>query len=299
MWSVPRRSSAALHRLADVRGAAVETHHLPVLDLPPELGRQDHLVALARERLAQELLVGEGPIDLGGVEEGDPQLQGPVEGGEGLDIVGGAVRLAHPHAAEAEGADRQSLGAEGAGLHGRSFRGRRWPQPYSRIVAGTARIAGETGTAAGAGAPAADVICSPSGGPHARPDPASQLRPRHRGRAAAAPQKRGASDRRVRGGTAGRSSISRRCPSRTAPASTSRTTTTWRSSIPRTRPGGPTSWTSWAPRSPSPTTTGNGPMSPAASPSTSPATPGGRCSTASRRSTPTPSPGWHRGSADC
>ena len=29
---------------------------------------------------------------------------------------------------------------------------------------------------------------------------------------------------------------------------------------------------------PSPTTTGNGPMSPAASPSTSPATPGGRCS---------------------
>ena len=40
----------------------------------PELGRDDDVVAHRLQRLADELLVVEGAVDLGGVEEGDAAL---------------------------------------------------------------------------------------------------------------------------------------------------------------------------------------------------------------------------------
>ncbi len=86
--------------------------------LAPGLGGDDGRLAAAGQGLAEELLVAEGAVALGGVEEGDAQLQGAVDGGEGLGLVGGAVVGAHTHQAEALGADLQSLTAQCADLHG-------------------------------------------------------------------------------------------------------------------------------------------------------------------------------------
>src|SRR5919107_52966 len=47
-----------------------------------------------------------------------PAIARPVDGGDGLVLVGGAVELGHPHAAEALGGHLETLAAELACLHG-------------------------------------------------------------------------------------------------------------------------------------------------------------------------------------
>ena len=112
----------ALDGLADVRRPAVHAgDHAVRVELEAELGRDDHAVARALElleRAGQQLLVRVRPVRLGRIEEGASELDGAMDGGDGLALValfGGAVRVAHPHQAEAEGRDREALGAECAG----------------------------------------------------------------------------------------------------------------------------------------------------------------------------------------
>ena len=102
----------------------------------PELGGDDDLVADRLQGLADELLVVEGAVDLGGVEEGDAAVdRGAQERDHLVAWWSWAERLAHAHAAEAEGGDRQALGAEGACLHGGS------PGEWSGGVVGNLRVA--------------------------------------------------------------------------------------------------------------------------------------------------------------
>ena len=66
---------------ADVLRAAVERPRAAAgVGDQAELGGQDGLVAAAFERPADELLVGVGPVDLGGVDERDAQVERPVDG---------------------------------------------------------------------------------------------------------------------------------------------------------------------------------------------------------------------------
>jgi hypothetical protein len=74
-----------------------------------ELGGQHHLAAMPLDGAADELLVGERPVRLGGVDEGDPELQRPTEGADGLGVVGprAGVGGGHPHGAQADAGDIQ------------------------------------------------------------------------------------------------------------------------------------------------------------------------------------------------
>ena len=78
----------ALDRGADVRRAAVEDAGAAtgVRD-EAELRRHHHLVAAALDGPADQLLVVEGAVDLGGVEVGDAQVQRPVDGANRLGVV--------------------------------------------------------------------------------------------------------------------------------------------------------------------------------------------------------------------
>ena len=67
-----------------------------------ELGGEDDLVAAAGDRPADQLLVGERAVHVGGVEEGDAELERAVDRRDRLGLVAGAVELRHAHAAEAE-----------------------------------------------------------------------------------------------------------------------------------------------------------------------------------------------------
>ena len=79
MTSVLSRFSEASATSRDVLGPAVHADLLARLgiDLEAELGGDHHLVAHRRQRLADQFLIGEGAIDLGGVEEGDAALDAP------------------------------------------------------------------------------------------------------------------------------------------------------------------------------------------------------------------------------
>ena len=82
----PQRS---LDRGADVGRAAVEVPRAAAgVRHEAELGRQHHLVAAALDGPADELLVGERAVDLGGVDEGDAQFERPVDGADRLGVVG-------------------------------------------------------------------------------------------------------------------------------------------------------------------------------------------------------------------
>ena len=81
-----------------------------VLEVEAELGRDHDLVADGRERFADELLVRERTVDLGGVEERDAALDGGADQRDHLLPVGERrVALAHAHAAEADCRDLERV----------------------------------------------------------------------------------------------------------------------------------------------------------------------------------------------
>ena len=101
----------ALDRPVDVlRPARHAVRDAVVVVREAELRGDDHLVAVRREGLADDLLVDERPVDLRRVEERHPAGHGVADQ---RDRLGGvrqrSVALAHPHAAEAERGDLQSL----------------------------------------------------------------------------------------------------------------------------------------------------------------------------------------------
>jgi hypothetical protein len=117
----PQVPQAVLRDLADVLRPAVQRLAQPrvLRHVEPELGRQHDLVAEALHRLAEQLLVTAGAtaVQLGGVEEVDPQLESAPDGGHSTVVVRFAVRHGHAHRAEPERGDAQSLPAECALLH--------------------------------------------------------------------------------------------------------------------------------------------------------------------------------------
>ena len=71
-----------LRDVLDVLGPAVQARLFAVGDLEAKLGGDHHSVADRRECLADEFLVRERPVDLGGVEEGDAEVDGGPDQGD-------------------------------------------------------------------------------------------------------------------------------------------------------------------------------------------------------------------------
>lgn len=57
-----------------------------------ELRRHDDVVAAALDGLADDFLAVEGAVDLGGVDVGDPDVQGPVDGADRLGVIESPAR---------------------------------------------------------------------------------------------------------------------------------------------------------------------------------------------------------------
>ena len=84
----PEAMEAGVAGLADVLGLAVDAEAGAIrLALVAELGRWLHLGAAARDGFADELLVREGAVHVGGVEEGHAEVEGAVDRVGGLLIV--------------------------------------------------------------------------------------------------------------------------------------------------------------------------------------------------------------------
>ena len=93
---------------AYVVGGAVDPHARSVgTPLVAELGRHHDVLPAIRDRPADERLVDEGAVHVGRVQHRHAEVQCPVDGADRLGVVGGAVELAHPHATQPDGRDRE------------------------------------------------------------------------------------------------------------------------------------------------------------------------------------------------
>ena len=90
---------------------------LAAFEAEAEFRRDDDLVAPILQRPADELLVGERAIALGGVEERAAELDRPMKRRDRLAFVSRAVGLAHAHAAEADRGHLEPLAAKLAFAH--------------------------------------------------------------------------------------------------------------------------------------------------------------------------------------
>ena len=88
------------------------------INVEAELGGDDDLVAERPQRFADDLLVGEGAIDLGRVEEGHAAVHRGADQGYAL-VLGEfrGVAEADPHAAETDGGNIEAAAAEFTRLH--------------------------------------------------------------------------------------------------------------------------------------------------------------------------------------
>ena len=95
-----------------------------------ELGRDHELVAPPRQRFADQLLVGEGAVHVGGVEHGDADFRSAIDGRDRLTLVailGCPVEIGHAHAAEADCSNLEPLRPHAALLHWSSWSAARRP----------------------------------------------------------------------------------------------------------------------------------------------------------------------------
>ena len=100
--------------LRHVRRRSVDAHP-PVTEDVAELGGQHDLIAPVGDGAADQPLVVGRAVDVGRVEEGDAELEGSMDGGDRLVLVGRAVgEVRHAHAAEALGRDGQAGISESA-----------------------------------------------------------------------------------------------------------------------------------------------------------------------------------------
>src|SRR3954447_25092420 len=75
-----------------------------------ELGRDLHLVTAALDGTSHDPLAVEGPVDLGGVDVRDAELECAVDGANRLGVVqrsAGHVGACHGHGAEADAGDHE------------------------------------------------------------------------------------------------------------------------------------------------------------------------------------------------
>ena len=81
-------------------GAPVDAAPAVALDHNAKFGCQHEAVAVGSEHLPDKTLVVSVAVDVGGVKERDPELEGPLQGRPGLRGVGLAVGGGEAHAAE-------------------------------------------------------------------------------------------------------------------------------------------------------------------------------------------------------
>src|SRR5213076_1237421 len=88
---------------ADLRRTAVETGHLVLRDVPPELRGDRHVVAHRLERLAHDVFVPVRAVDFRGIEECHATInRSPEDRAALLAAARASVALADPHTAETE-----------------------------------------------------------------------------------------------------------------------------------------------------------------------------------------------------
>src|SRR5208282_2403853 len=102
---------------SNVLGLSVDRSLAVGQHLVAEFGRDDDAIAMLFQDRADQRLVVADTIDIGGVEEVDPEFYGPLQRRGGLSVVARPVELRHPHASEPQLRHFETLAAKLAFFH--------------------------------------------------------------------------------------------------------------------------------------------------------------------------------------
>ncbi len=97
-------------RAARIGGRAIEAHQLAIGEGEPEFCGNNDLVPHALNRPTEDFLAMIRAVKFGGIEEGDTELDGVTNGGNGFRIVTCAVAghpPSHRHATDTDGRNLQ------------------------------------------------------------------------------------------------------------------------------------------------------------------------------------------------
>src|SRR5580658_7330424 len=106
--------------LANAHGAAIRPRDIAGRRVNPEaeFGRNDHLAAIGGKRLPDQLLIGEGTVDLRGIEEGDATFHGGPDQGNTVTFLNGRPEAeAQSHASQPQGRNIQTAFSKCSSLH--------------------------------------------------------------------------------------------------------------------------------------------------------------------------------------
>ena len=117
MWSRPSRFQATVDGFAHPFRSTVDETPAGSIRAVAEFGGDDEAIPPAPENAAHEFLVRVRAVDVSRIQEGDPEVDGPLERFLRFRVVAAAVEGAHAHAAESDGGHLQALGPELTFLH--------------------------------------------------------------------------------------------------------------------------------------------------------------------------------------
>ena len=114
----PEPTQTPIARLADVLGAPADAKKAAIVStLDREFGGQHNLVAASFEGPADEAFVGPDPVHVGGVPQGDTEVERVMKQVDVRGIVARAVEIGHAHATQADGRNLQFVSTELPLLH--------------------------------------------------------------------------------------------------------------------------------------------------------------------------------------
>ncbi len=88
----PQAVQRASQRESDVSGIEIRPD-LPMVEIAADLGREEHLVPASFEGLPEDFLAVPPSVDVRGIEEVHPKVDGLLDGGDRFCVVRGAVRI--------------------------------------------------------------------------------------------------------------------------------------------------------------------------------------------------------------
>src|SRR5208282_3180429 len=104
---------------ADVLGLAAHAAHVRVGAVAHDavLGGQKDFLAAVANGLADEDFIVAVTINVGGIQEVHAEFDGAMNGGNGFDVIPGAIKFGHAHAAKPHGRNERSGVTKFAELH--------------------------------------------------------------------------------------------------------------------------------------------------------------------------------------
>jgi hypothetical protein len=116
-------SQARLAGAADVIRFSVNISRCEIFEvaLITEFRCEDDFVAPSFNGLADQFFVFERAVHVGGVEQGDAEVKGAMNGRDGFALIARAIKFGHAHATESERRDAQTAFSEFACFHSLYF----------------------------------------------------------------------------------------------------------------------------------------------------------------------------------